>query len=188
MRCPKVITAFRSRISFFKTPVFSFDKTAYLDPFKPSCILAVLEENKYELKQKMMVKKISLVAVGILFITALSSFSSVTTIDKGWERIGSKKVNFKLDRDVIPVGLEDGRFTKLKVLVTRGGLNMHKMVVHYGNGAKDQIALRHNFGKKSTSRVIDLKGNKRYIKKITFIYDTKNYSKQRAKLHVFGKK
>ena len=125
---------------------------------------------------------------GIVVITALSSFSGAAEFNKGWQRIGSKKVNFKLDRDVIPVGLDDGRFSKLKVLVTRGSLNMHKMVVHYGNGAKNEIALRHNFGRKSTSRIIDLKGNKRFIKKITFIYDTKNYSKQRAKIHVFGKK
>ena len=135
-----------------------------------------------------MVKKISLAVLSVFFITALSSFTNGPAIGKGWERIGSKKVNFKLDRDVIPVGLEDGRFSKLKVLVTRGSLNMHKMVVHYGNGTKDEIALRYTFGKKSTSRVIDLKGNKRFIKKITFIYDTKNYSKQRAKIHVFGKK
>ena len=135
-----------------------------------------------------MLKKLSIFLFGIVVITALSSYSGATEFNKGWQRIGSKKVNFKLDRDVIPVGLDDGRFSKLKVLVTRGSLNMHKMVVHYGNGTKNEIALRHNFGRKSTSRIIDLKGNKRFIKKITFIYDTKNYSKQRAKIHVFGKK
>lgn len=135
-----------------------------------------------------MLKKLSVLLLGFFFITALSSFSNVATLNKGWERIGSKKVNYKLDRDVIPVGVDDGRFTKLKVVVTRGHLNMHKMVVHYGNGTRNEIALRHNFGKKSTSRVIDLKGNKRFIKKITFIYDTKNSSRQRAKIHVFGKK
>ena len=135
-----------------------------------------------------MLKKLSVIVLGIVFITGLSSFSKESTITKGWERIGSKTVNFKLDRDVIPMGLEDGRFSKLKVAVTRGSLNMHKMVVHYANGTKSEIALRHNFGRKSTSRVIDLPGTKRFIKKITFVYDTKNYSKQRAKIHVFGKK
>ena len=136
-----------------------------------------------------MSKKLSMLFLGLFLMTGLSSFTNKTDdFNKGWQRIGVKKVNYKLDRDVIPVGLADGRFSKLKVLVTRGSLNMHKMVVHYGNGAKDDINLRHNFGRKSTSRVIDLNGNKRFIKKITFIYDTKNLSKQKAKIHVFGKK
>jgi len=104
-----------------------------------------------------------------------------------WERLGSKKVSFKLDRDVIKVGLRDGGFRKLKVQVTGGSLNMHKMVVEYGNGQKEIINVRHNFSPRSGTRVIDLDGGKRVIKDITFWYDSKVRARGKATVHVFGR-
>ena len=122
-------------------------------------------------------------------IFTLSSFTpNATQIAKHhWKKLGSKKVDFKLDRDVIYVGAKEGRFGKLKLAVTGGNLNMHKMKVEYMNGHIEKIALKHNFSKKSTSRIIDIDGRKRIIKKITFWYDTKNRSKKKAKVTVFGK-
>lgn len=117
--------------------------------------------------------------------------SSFTTVDQrigDWRKLGSKKVSYKLDRDVLKVGLQKGTFTKLKVVVTHGNLNMHKMIVEYGNGTKDVIPLKHNFKKGSDTRVIDLEGGNRKIKDITFWYDSKNNSKKRAAVTVFGKK
>jgi hypothetical protein len=124
----------------------------------------------------------------ILFI-GLSSFDTANTakIGSNWEKLGSKKVNYRLDKDVIRVGKHEGTFRKLKVVVTKGGLNMHRMVVHYGNGSKEEIKLKHNFSRRSDSRVIDLNGRNRIIQKITFLYDTKNISRRRATVHVFGR-
>ena len=135
-----------------------------------------------------MLKRIGTLVLGLFLMIGLSSFDSNTAIHgKGWEKLGAKNVNYRLDRDVINVGAYDGTFKKLKLVVTKGNLNMHRMVVHYGNGSKQEIELRHNFGRRSTSRVIDLRGNKRVIKKITFVYDTKNASRRRAKVHVYGR-
>lgn len=117
--------------------------------------------------------------------------SSFTTLDSQigkWKKLGTKKVSYKLDKDVLYVGTTEGGFKKLKLLVSGGNLNMYKMVVEYGNGSKDNIPLKHNFTKQSDTRVIDLEGGKRIIKKITFWYDTKNNSRRKAKVHVFGKK
>lgn len=123
----------------------------------------------------------------VLFI-GLSSFTTTReTAFATWEKLGSKKVNYSLDKDVIRVGAHEGTFKKLKLVVTNGSLNMHKMVVHYGNGTSEEIKLRHNFNRRSDSRVIDLNGRNRIIKKITFLYDTKNRSRRRATLQVFGK-
>jgi hypothetical protein len=122
----------------------------------------------------------------IATIFVASSFSSSKAIQK-WTKLGSKKVSFQLDRDVIRVGANDGRFTELKVQVTGGALNMHKMVIEYGNGTKDNIPLKQNF-KNNGTRVIDLQGNKRVIKDITFYYDTKNKSRRRAIVHVYGRR
>ena len=104
-----------------------------------------------------------------------------------WEKLGTRTVNQRLDKDVIAVGARKGGFTKLKVAVRDGAINMHKMVVTYKNGSKETIALKHNFGPKSASRVIDIRGGKRLIQKITFFYDTKGITPGKAVVHVFGR-
>ncbi|MFD2562421.1 DUF2541 family protein [Aquimarina rubra] len=113
--------------------------------------------------------------------------SSFTANIAKWEHLGSRTVNYKIDRDVIKVTARDGVFKKLKIKVTNGSLNMHRIVVQYGNGEKQVIQVKKNFARGSATRVIDLKGNKRIIRDITFFYDTKNLSRKRAKVHVFGK-
>lgn len=105
-----------------------------------------------------------------------------------WEKLGTRAVNYTLDKDDIHVGAKEGGFTKLKIVVAGGSLNMHRMVVTYMNGEKEEINLRHNFKKGSGSRIIDLNGGKRLIKNIRFFYDTKGLAKTRAKVIVFGRK
>lgn len=105
-----------------------------------------------------------------------------------WVLLGTRKVNYALDKDVLPLGAHEGVYTSLKLKVVEGGLNMHKMVVTYGNGERDEIELKHNFVQGSETRVIDLKGHKRVIKSITFWYDTKNHSGRKAQILVFGRK
>ncbi len=130
-------------------------------------------------------QKISISSLLLMFLFIGSSFT--TPVNGKWEHLGSRVVNYKLDRDVIKVTAREGGFTKLKIKVTGGSLNMHKMIVQYGNGQKHVIQLRHNFSRRSGSRIIDLKGNKRIIRDITFFYDSKNVSRKRAIVHVFGR-
>lgn len=124
--------------------------------------------------------RILLFALSALFVMSFS-------VPPKWELLGARKVDYKLDKDVIAVGAHEGVFTKIKVEVKGGSLNMHKMIVHYGNDTKQEVELKHNFVKGSSSRVIDLPGNKRIIKSITFFYDSKNLSNSKAKVLVFGR-
>lgn len=119
-----------------------------------------------------------------------SGFTSSESLDKyvSWRHLGSKVVDFKVDKDHFLVGPSKGRFEKLKIEVKTGSLNMHKMVVTYGDGSRGDIPLRHNFARGSSSRVIDLPGGKRIVKKITFIYDTKHHSNHKAIVEVFGER
>jgi len=105
-----------------------------------------------------------------------------------WVSLGSKKVNFGLDRDVIHVSYRDNLLTAIKILVNDGALNMHKCTVYFENGGQQEVELRHNFAAGSNSRVIDLKGNKRNIDRIEFWYDTKNAANRKAEVQVWGRK
>ena len=128
-------------------------------------------------------KSFILIFAAILFM-GLSAFTAM----QEWVSLGTKKVNFGLDRDVIQVSYKDGTFTAIKLEVSDGALNMHRCVVHFENGGKQEIELRHKFGKGSESRVVDLKGNRRFINKIEFWYDSKNLQNKRGTITVWGKK
>jgi len=128
--------------------------------------------------------KFSLCLIALVF--SLSSFTFSVDKSKPLVKLGSKKVSFLIDKDVIHVGAKRGTFKKIQLKVTGGNLNMHKVLVEYGNGEKDVINVRHTFKKGSLSKVIDLEGSNRVIKDITFWYDTKNSSRQRATMTAFG--
>lgn len=123
---------------------------------------------------------------GLFLLTVLFSFTTV--MENSWTRLGSKKVSFGLDKDVIVVGRQDGKFTKLKIVVSGAPVNMRQVTVHYANGTNQVLPMKYNFSKNSKSRTIDLAGNKRIIQKITMWYDTKNRARQRATVSVFGKR
>jgi hypothetical protein len=106
--------------------------------------------------------------------------------DGAWDHLGTRKVNFGLDHDRIAVTSAEGRFTKLKLQVS-GNLSMHKMKVNFRNGTSQSLNIRHNFVQGRDSRVIDLKGDKRIIQSVDLWYDTKNRSKRRATVNLYGR-
>ena len=120
----------------------------------------------------------------------MMSFAAATNSPNSgkWIRLGSREVTYHVDRDVIPVTFREGAFTAIRFVVKGGSLNMHRCVIHYENGETEEIEVRHNFTRGSGSRVIDLPGNKRFIEKIEFIYDTKNISPHRAVVTVWGRR
>lgn len=117
----------------------------------------------------------------------LIAFITLVSMSAGaWQHLGTRTVNFGLDHDSILVTAKDGRFSKIKVNVS-GNLNMHKVVVHYANGTRQNLSIRHNFKRGQDSRVIDLNGGKRIIRSIDLLYDTKNRARKKAKVFVYGR-
>ncbi|MFN7119505.1 MAG: hypothetical protein ACK4TA_22105 [Saprospiraceae bacterium] len=134
--------------------------------------------------------KTLLTAFALLVVA--SSFSAFTFVKNAdllpkWELLGSRKVNYGLDKDEIAVTAREGRFTALKLVVKRGGINLHRLAVHFGNGEVEELEVRENIPADGESRVLDLPGNKRVISKVVFWYDTKNYANQKAVVNLWGR-
>lgn len=126
------------------------------------------------------------IAVGMLF--CLSSFSIEQRGPK-WEKLGTQKVNRGLDHDAIFVTAKEGSFKKLKFIVKRSGINMHKLVVHFANGETQVVETRDNVARGGESRVIDLEGNNRIITKVDFWYDSKGgLLNDKAVIELWGRK
>ena len=88
----------------------------------------------------------------------------------GWSMLGSRVVDGKADRDVIEVGGRAGAFTRLMLLVEDSDLDMFDVVIEFANGEKHAPKIRHTFRADTRTRAIDLPGNKRTIKRVTFRY------------------
>ena len=88
----------------------------------------------------------------------------------GWEKLGAREVDGKGDHDTIAVGRDDGRFNAIQIQVDGSKLEMFEIKVTFGDGQKFEPTTRLVFDKDTKSRVIDLPGDKRVIKKVEFKY------------------
>jgi hypothetical protein len=105
-----------------------------------------------------------------------------------WELLGKRVVNDRLDHDEIVVTAARGDWEALKLKVHRAPVRFYDMKVHYGNGAVDDIPIRAVIARGGESRVIDLRGNDRVIRKVTFTYDAKTLGRKRAEVRLFGRR
>jgi hypothetical protein len=133
-----------------------------------------------------------LIGFTLLVITSAGLAQQISTPRAGvrgtWRLIGSTQANYTVDHDAIIVKGPHDNFRRLKFKVTDAGLNLLSMVVTYDNGTQDRIEVRQNIPQGGESRVIDLKGGSRSIRKIEFWYDTKGFLNGKADVTIFGKK
>jgi hypothetical protein len=135
----------------------------------------------------MKINKLIIVAVALLMV-ATANISFGQNLVKDWEPLGTRVVDYTLDHDVVSLKNTNQAFTALRVSVKGGTVNMHKATVHFANGDKQDIDFPEVLTPENDGRVIDLKGNDRVIEKVTFWYDTRQKSDQKATIEVFGKK
>jgi len=115
--------------------------------------------------------------------------TAVMVSDKtGWHKIGERHVDFVNDRDEILVVGAD-RFSAIKFMVTEASINLLKLEVYYESGDKQDIEVNSPIMAGNESRVIDLNGGERSLKKIVFVYKTlPNKKDEKAEVAVWGLK
>ncbi len=103
-----------------------------------------------------------------------------------WDLLGSRRVAFTAERDVIKVGGRHGAYHALKLEVDGGNLEMYNIRVVFGNGEVFSPSTRVEFRQGSWSRTIDLPGEARIIKRIEFFYRSE-LTRGRATIRAFGR-
>jgi hypothetical protein len=88
----------------------------------------------------------------------------------GWDKLGERWVEGKVDRDVIGVGARDGKFQQVMLVVEKSAVEIYDLSITFGDGSTFSPETRLVFGNGSSSRVIDLPGEKRVIRKVEFKY------------------
>ncbi|MEO7992628.1 MAG: hypothetical protein ABI663_23955 [Chryseolinea sp.] len=132
---------------------------------------------------------IMMLAITGIYGTAKAQQPAVIVSDKtGWHKIGETTVNFEKDRDEVSV-LGADKFASIKFKVTDAAINLMDLEVYYESGDKQDIKVNLPIKGPGESRVIDLNGGERSLKKIVFVYKTLDNSKdQRAHVEIWGLK
>jgi len=122
----------------------------------------------------------------LLFIAILAISGFASDVQQ-WKFIADKNVRFGIDHDVIIVTGNDA-YRQLKLRVTDAPLKINDMKVHFENDDVFDVSVKSELRKGSESRVIDLPGGSRRIKKIEFWYSTIGVTKGTSRVAVWGKR
>jgi hypothetical protein len=139
-------------------------------------------------------KAIKLLTLSALLMVGMSSFAAVDAKErssfqpKDWVKLGSRVVNMQADHDEIMVTVADGVFTKVRLKIMKAPIHLMNMNIIFGNGTNKNVVFNKKFTAGSFTRVIDLPGNKRIIKKVKLNYKSVPVGKGRAIITLFGKR
>ena len=104
----------------------------------------------------------------------------------GWERLGSREVSFRAERDVISAAGE-GLFRRVMIVVDDADLELFNVRIVFANGEVFSPETRFYFKEESRTRVIDLPGAARAIRRIEFAYrSVRGGGDGRAEVHLYG--
>lgn len=107
--------------------------------------------------------------------------------ERNWELLGSQKVGFLGDRDVIQVGRKDGDFSAIKLRVKGNEVEFLDVKVVYANGQSDDVQVRNKIRAGGETRAIDLKGGDRFIRRVELVYRSRPSFKGQATVELWGK-
>jgi len=105
-----------------------------------------------------------------------------------WRFLGERRVNFRGEHDVIPVGIRDGRFRRIQLRVRGNAVHMMSLRVNFANGTTYDVPLRANIPGGGHTRSIDLPGDLRVIRNVRMTYRTRHRRPRRgrATVRLFG--
>ena len=103
-----------------------------------------------------------------------------------WALLGTQSVGFGVDKDVVKVGRQDGRFRAIKLRVRNNAIEMLDLKVVYANGEFEDFPVRAIIRAGGETRAIDLKGNTRFIQEVQMVYKSKLSFRGKALVEVWG--
>lgn len=87
-----------------------------------------------------------------------------------WVTLGTRTVSLFRDHDTIRVGMMSGLFSKIRLSVTGNAVFMQDLHVTFATGRSVDLPVRVLFLPGTSSRVIDLPGAARLIRRIDMTY------------------
>lgn len=120
--------------------------------------------------------------LGAAALLSLALLASAAAAKENWRAIGTVVYDFPLQKAVLDIGQDNGRFEAIQLLVEGSDVEIADLRLIYGNGEPDDIQVRTLFKAGTTSRRIELKRGNRFIKQVIVTYRANG----RARITVFG--
>lgn len=124
--------------------------------------------------------------VSVALATATFLVVASTNPAAAWDLIGSKVVTDRVDRDIVHVA-GPRRFKHIRICVERNPVHFYDVDVRFANGGKQDVKVARRINPGNCTRAINLRGPKRDIASIKFIYEETSLKLRRATVRVFGK-
>jgi hypothetical protein len=108
-----------------------------------------------------------------------------TVIDGNDVMFGYQNVGFGLDRDVIKVGGDVGKFDRIRLRVLGNAIHIISLKVIYVDGDAEDVAVDAEIRANTKTKWFELQGN-RFIREIQMLYRSKPNLKGQARIEVTG--
>lgn len=126
-------------------------------------------------------------ATGNISATATTSVPARPGVvtDTGEVLFGAQSVGFAVDRDVIRVGAEVGKFKRIRLRILDNEIFINSIKVVFANGEAQEVAYNADAKKDTRTNWFDLKGD-RFIREIQLVYRAKPNFRGLAFVEVYG--
>ena len=128
-------------------------------------------------------RKFGLVFIGLLLALALGTTSQAQR--EHWTYLGDARVDGGLDHDSIHVGITDGKFRAIQLRVNGGAVEFDRVIVHFGNGSEENLAIHQRIPSGGRTGAIDLPGDRRVIQSVEMWYGKSRWE-HRPKVTLYG--
>src|SRR5437764_13298208 len=129
-----------------------------------------------------MSKKYGWPIVGALLVLVLLS---PIAQGKHWTLLGTAHVDKNEDHKTIHVGDNAGQFRKIQLRVNGAAIELKRMVVHFGNGTQEELAVADRIRAGGKTPEFDLPGERRAIDTVELWFD-REYADTRPEVSVYG--
>lgn len=106
-----------------------------------------------------------------------------------WVMLGEHTVGFDVERDVIPIGRQEGRFTRLRLEAVRGDIYVVSLRVIFASGEVDEIPVRHEIQQGGRTGILTLSGGRpRQVEQAELVYRARAGFRGRAVVRLMGER
>ena len=121
-----------------------------------------------------------------LFVFGISQAASAQWEGR-WMFLGDKHVDGHDDHDKISIGSKEGTFRHLQIRVKVAPVIFKRVVVHFGNGAHEELQFAERINAGGSTRPLDLRGTDRIIKSVEFWYEKARWGERRPTVELYGR-
>lgn len=126
--------------------------------------------------------------MGSLLLVTTAIIAAALAKEGDWVKLGERRVMLVHDHDTIPVTVARGDFRKIQLRVRKNGIYIHHLSVEYSNGAPDWIPISMHIPAERYSRVVDLRGGDRFIRRVDISYRAVRNSRERSEVQIWARR